>query len=132
MQLIPSAPELGDDVFGKKLRVAAGDIYIHIGHAHEAVQNRLKFPQELHFVKENVVHSIIQQHPLDIGIEDFGVSEFLAFKGIKSNLYDMIRRNATLLQVLFEQRKQQVGFSAAAHTGNDLNQPIVLFRDQLI
>ena len=51
MELVPSATELGNDVFGKEFGITAGDIHIHIGDAHKAVQHRFKFPQELHFVQ---------------------------------------------------------------------------------
>lgn len=51
MQLVPSAAELSNDVFGKEFRIAAGDLHIHVGDAHKAVQHRFKFPQELHFVQ---------------------------------------------------------------------------------
>lgn len=53
MQLVPSATELGNDVLGKEFGVTAGDIHIHIGEAHKAVQHRFKFVQELHFVQQD-------------------------------------------------------------------------------
>ena len=44
----------------------------------------------------------------------------------------MIRGNTAGTQVLLKQGKQQIGFSAAAHAGNDFNQPVMLFGYQFV
>lgn len=67
-----------------------------------------------------------------MGIEKLKVPKFLAFKGVKRDFNHMICRDAIVLQVFLKKGKQQIGFSAAAHSGNDLNKPIVLFQYQLI
>ena len=34
--------------------------------------------------------------------------------------------------MLFEKIEQQIGFSASANTGDDLDKPVVLFADELV
>ena len=67
-----------------------------------------------------------------MGVQYFRVPEFFALKGIKGNLNNMICGNATGAQVLLKQGKQQIRLSAAAHTRNDLDQPVMLFGYQFV
>ena len=132
MQLVAPATEFGDNIFGQEFRIAAGDIHIYIGNPHKAIQHRFKFSQKLYFVKQNIVHLIINDLSLDMWVENFGITEPFGFKGIEGNFDDMVCIYTVLPQVLLEESKQQIGLSAAAHAGNNFDQSIMLFCYQFI
>ena len=102
MQLVSPAPELGDNILGQEFCVATGDIHIHIGNAHKAVEHRLKLTQKLHFVKQDVVFLVIDHLLFHIGIENFWIAVLFVFIGIERNFNNMILCNTTFQQMLFE------------------------------
>ena len=65
-------------------------------------------------------------------VENLGVTELFGLKGIEWNFDDMVCIYAALPQVLLEESKQQIRLSAAAHTGNDFDQSVMLFGYQFI
>lgn len=83
--------------------MAAGDIHIHIGNTHKTIQYGFEFAQKLHFVKKDIVHLIVSDLRLNMRVQYFRVTEFLAFKGIKGDFNNMICGNATGTQVLLKQ-----------------------------
>ena len=126
MELITPAPEFRDDVPGKEFGVASGDVDIHIGHTHEAVQHGLKFPQQLHLIQEDVIHPIVHQPLLHGWVQDLRVPELFILKGIKGNFNNMIPRHPLLQQMPLKKRKQQIGLAAPPHTGDHFDKAIVL------
>ena len=53
--LVAAAAEDGNDVVGEELRIAAGNVYIHVGAFVKTVDNLLEAVHFLNFVEEDVV-----------------------------------------------------------------------------
>ena len=130
MYLVAPAPEFGDDVPGKKARVAARDVQIDIAHARQSVQHRFKVVQQLHLVKQDVIHPFPADPLPDIRVQHVRIAESPGFIGIEGDLDDVVVRDARTGQMVAEQVEQQIRFPAPAQARDDLDQPVVLFRDQ--
>ncbi len=132
MHFITTPAELCNDIFGKKFCVAACHIDINIFPSHQAVQNGLKISEKLHFVQQHIVLILVVNPFGQIRKEYFRIPILFILIGIKSHLYDMIVRNLALPEILSEQLKKQIRFSASANPGNDLDQPIMTLGNQLV
>ena len=130
MQFIAPAPEFRNNIFRQKLCIAAGNIDIYIGHPHKAIEDRFKISQKLHLVEKDIVHSMIGDLIFYVGIENIRVPILFVFVGIKGHIDNVICRHTCFKQIIPEDRKQQIRFAAAAHSGNHLNESIVLLADQ--
>ena len=89
MHLIAASSELGDHIFGEEAGITSGHIHIHVFHSGQAVQDRLKFPKQLHLVKQHIIHAIVFDLFFQIRIEHIRIAELFVFISVKRNLSDM-------------------------------------------
>ena len=102
MDLVPPPPELGDHILREEAGVAPGHINIHVLHPGQTVQNRFKLVQKLDLIQQDIVHPVVLDAFLEIGVEHIGVSECTIFKGIKGDLDDARCLRPFGQQVFFE------------------------------
>lgn len=64
---------------------------------------------------------------LDIRIQYFRITVFLVLKTVKRYFNDMIISNAAFSQMIFEKRKQKIGFSASADSCDYFYKTVMFF-----
>ena len=99
---VPSSSKLREDVFGQKSSVASRYVYIDIFQANETIQHRFKFIQQLNFVQQDVIHSLIFEILFQIRVQNVRIAETLVWEGIECNLNDVILGNPFRKQMVFE------------------------------
>jgi len=67
MNFVAAPTKLGNDVFLKKLCVAACDVDVYILHSSQTVEDGFKISQQLHLVQKHIVHFIIFDWALNVG-----------------------------------------------------------------
>ena len=133
MHLVAAPAKLSDDIPGEKAGIAPGYVYVCIFHAYQAVEDRFKFTKQLHFVKQDIVHTaVIFDAFLQMRIQNIRIPQPFAFKCVKCDLNDMVFIHTLCQQMPLEQRKEQIRFTASAHTGDDLDKTVVfLFYERI-
>ena len=89
MHFIAASSELGDHILGEEAGITSGHIHVHIFHSSQAVQDCLKFPKQLHLVKQHIIHAVVFDLLLQVRIEHIGIAVLLVFISIKRNLNDV-------------------------------------------
>ena len=131
MNFVASAPELGDDVLGKKLRIAAGGVDFRIL-AEQTIEHGFKIVEQLDFVKQKNGIRVLLQFFLGELIESIRIAVFFVVAFVECHLDDPLRQHAMVAQIIPENGTQQIGFAAAPQSGNDLDESIVLFTNELV
>ena len=131
MNLVASASELGDDVLGEKLRVAAGGVDFRVP-AEQAIEHGFEVVEQLDFVEqENGIRVLFHFFPGEL-VEGIGITVFLVVAFVKSHLDDPLRQHTMVEQIVPENGTQQIGFAASPKAGNDLDESIVLLANELV
>jgi hypothetical protein len=131
VDLIAAPPELGYDVFGKKLGVAAGSVNFSIL-SKQTVEDGLEVTKQLDLIKQKNGIRLLGKFLFGKFIKEIGIAELFVVAFIKRHFHDLFRSNAIGEQMIFENGTQKVRFSAPPQSGNDFDKSVPLLADQFI
>ena len=77
MNLVATTGEFCGNIFGQQFCIASGHKYIHIVFTQIAIQNSFKAIQHLNFIKQQIIHSFINDLGTDISHEFFRINPTL-------------------------------------------------------
>lgn len=90
MDLIATPPELGYDVFGKKLGVAAGSINFGI-FTEQSIEDRLEVSKQLNFIKQKNGVRLLSKFLFGKFVKNIRITEFFVVPFVKRHFQDLFR-----------------------------------------
>ena len=84
-----------------------------------------KLIKHLYLIKQNVIRLVISNLLFYILIKLVRITKLLEGIVVECHLYDVVGHDSIVFKKTLEESEQQKGFSATAHTCNDLYQPIM-------
>ena len=143
--LVAASAELGQDIRGEHLGVAAGHVDVHIAQAHQAIQHAIEpngivaifhfllGDSVLYFINEEIIEAASVCNPgTHKRRQIVRIAQFGTLVIIQGNLNDVVVIDTFPAKVIQINLEEKIAFPAAPQTADDLDETVLATLDELL